>query len=321
VLCFWHAVHLQNTLKLLLKYDAKVNTSGRPPLIAATMNGHIEAINLLLNSGADVNIVDSIVSEFPLMLASVRENLMALKYHLQKGTMIEEPTVTSDNYIAVLNLLLDRGAQVNMQVNNGMPALHVASKMGNIETVKLLLDRGAEVNMLGMTTHGPCSALMRASPLGHTEVVRVLLEAGADVKWCNQHGLSPLDAACTAERAETRKFFLELAVGKEVSINSVQFQFNSEVIELLCHHGAEVNERQLYSSILYGHTETVRQLLLHGAQFSSLLCLAIFAGQTEIVQLLLSNNVPVQPDDVICSIFMQRIEIVRTMFHAMLEIC
>jgi ankyrin repeat protein len=129
------------------------------------MNGHIKAINLLLNSGADVNIVESIGSEFPLIVASCRENALALNDYLQKEAMIEEPIITSDNYIAVLNLLLDRGAQVNMQVDNGMPALHVASKMGNTETVKLLLDRGAEVNRLGTTSTRHCMDPVESSAL------------------------------------------------------------------------------------------------------------------------------------------------------------
>ena len=57
-------------------------------------------------------------------------------------------------------------------------ALMIASHDGHTEVVKLLLDKGAQVNMQGKDGG---SALMIASQNGHTEVVKLLLDKGAQV--------------------------------------------------------------------------------------------------------------------------------------------
>ena len=46
----------------------------------------------------------------------------------------------------VVKLLLDKGANINAQQNDGHTALMAAIRAGHIESVKLLLSRGADVN-------------------------------------------------------------------------------------------------------------------------------------------------------------------------------
>jgi len=56
-------------------------------------------------------------------------------------------------------------------------ALHIASRLGNIDNVVLLLQHGASPDS---ATHDLYTALHIAAKEGHEEVVRILLEHGAN---------------------------------------------------------------------------------------------------------------------------------------------
>ena len=51
-----------------------------------------------------------------------------------------------DGHWTVVDLLLARGAQVNVKDNNGVTALMLASRNGRVEVVQALLAKGAEIN-------------------------------------------------------------------------------------------------------------------------------------------------------------------------------
>jgi ankyrin repeat protein len=76
----------------------------------------------------------------------------------------------------VVKMLLDKGADVNVQGGFYGNALQAASYGGHEQVVKMLLDRDADVNAQG----GEYSnALYAASFRGHEQVVKMLLDAGA----------------------------------------------------------------------------------------------------------------------------------------------
>jgi ankyrin repeat protein len=172
----------------------------------ASLKGHIETVDLLLKSDADVNMIS-----FPgctaLMMASCSLNKTV--FRSQKMPLPDSlPIFTVDDCITLLSLLLlDGGAQVNMQGEGGTSALHLASKMGNMETVRVLLDHGAQVNM---QDDGGMSALhLAASKMGSIEIVRVLLDRGAQVNMQRCDGRSALHISSLASNTEALKLLLK----------------------------------------------------------------------------------------------------------------
>ncbi|KAA0170630.1 hypothetical protein FNF28_01392 [Cafeteria roenbergensis] len=77
--------------------------------------------------------------------------------------------------------LLDAGAPVNRKnhANNGVTALIVAAEHGHKDTVELLLDRGAD---LEATDDDGSTALVFAASGGHKDTVELLLDRGADLE-------------------------------------------------------------------------------------------------------------------------------------------
>ena len=100
-----------------------------------------------------------------------------------------------------MRLLLENGADVNMQGGHHGSALGTASSKGH-EIVRLLPEKGADVNMQG----GVCgSALGEASSKGHEEIVQLLLEKGAKVNMQGGRYGGPLgEAASNGHQAIVR---------------------------------------------------------------------------------------------------------------------
>lgn len=79
-------------------------------------------------------------------------------------------------YTEVVKALIDSGADVNAQRNNGWSALIHAARHGRTETVRVLMDAGADVN--AKSNDGE-TALMLALQYDHTGVVDILKQSGA----------------------------------------------------------------------------------------------------------------------------------------------
>ncbi len=176
-----------------------------------------------------------------------------------------------------VNLLLQNGANVNAQNNNGRTALMDASYCEHTETVAVLLRNGANVNARENGVH---TALMLASAKGHTEIVNLLLQHGADIYAQDNEGLTA--------------FMLASSLGY------------TKIVELLLQNNADVNAQNnngltaLMVASYCEHTETVDVLLQNGANVNArengghtALMVASLEGHTEIVELLLQNGVDV----------------------------
>nr|XP_015202121.1 PREDICTED: ankyrin-3 isoform X44 [Lepisosteus oculatus] len=101
---------------------------------------------------------------------------------------------------------LKAGVDINICNQNGLNALHLASKEGHVEVVAELIKLGANVDA---ATKKGNTALHIASLAGQTEVVKELVTNGANVNAQSQNGFTPLYMAAQENHLEVVKFLLD----------------------------------------------------------------------------------------------------------------
>lgn len=159
---------------MVVKYQAKFLTfkpklnhvaGDYSALHVATQIGFVEAIGLLLDHGANIN-----------LLSPAAGNPDPFKHK---------------SYIKIMNILLDNKADIDFQASDERTVLIAAAMWADqkqaLEKVSLLLDRGAKPDIV---KHGGETALMLAAGRGNDKVVKLLIEKGADVNMKNGAGES-----------------------------------------------------------------------------------------------------------------------------------
>jgi len=142
-------------VKLLLRRGANVklkDEGGHDALSWACAEGRPEAVELLVDGGADIESLDKEYQRTPLMIAAEHGNVRAVE------------------------ILIRRGAKINARDRNDATALIYASFAGRHAVVKLLLEKGADVNAANFRG---VTALQFAKKRGHKEVTDLLMKHGA----------------------------------------------------------------------------------------------------------------------------------------------
>lgn len=175
---------------VLLKNKADIDLpdpDGVSPLLLAILNANWDLAKLLITAGADVNQWD-IFGEAPLLTA------VDLRQRIDGGRASIDPTNTTRG-LAVVNLLIERGADPNMQLlfkpanvrgttfTRGVTPLIRAAFNGDLEVVKILLAHGADATISTADRQTPIHAVLagRAAEPQALELLKVLQKAGTDV--------------------------------------------------------------------------------------------------------------------------------------------
>ncbi|XP_058507297.1 ankyrin-3-like isoform X37 [Solea solea] len=109
---------------------------------------------------------------------------------------------------------LKSGVEINICNQNGLNALHLASKEGHVEVVAELLKLGAAVDA---ATKKGNTALHIASLAGQTEVVKELVTNGANVNAQSQNGFTPLYMAAQENHLEVVRYLLENSASQSMA--------------------------------------------------------------------------------------------------------
>ena len=107
--------------------------------------------------------------------------------------------------IDVACVLLESGADPNLEDDSRQTPLHVAAREGNVEMIRLLLAHGAHVDARNKHKWTP---LHFAASQKHLEAARALLDAGADRRARNTSGETPVKLAWGPDAAAVRELLV-----------------------------------------------------------------------------------------------------------------
>ncbi|KAJ9372842.1 hypothetical protein DTO282E5_2569 [Paecilomyces variotii] len=170
--------------RILLDHQADIYTwdfSSQTPLYYAITGGHIEGARLLLDSGADAN-SKVCIREFALHVAAINEDA------------------------AIVELLLSRGAMLDILDDYGRTPLSHAAEYGRFESARVLLDKGAHPDPIDSEGRTP---LHYAAQSGETGVFKILLHKGANPESTDGYGRTPLWYACRFGHIHIVKILLD----------------------------------------------------------------------------------------------------------------
>jgi hypothetical protein len=157
-------------------------------LHVAAFQGRNDLVRLLLEHGADIQ-KDSAVG-YPLEAASGTEgNTDIIKLLVDEGAQVDAISnecgtsalvrAALNDHTDIVELLLDRKADLNLRTPKSGTALEAASAQGHHEVVKLLLDHCAKMDIKPKF----CGKILKsASSRGHHKVVKLLLKYCAKMK-------------------------------------------------------------------------------------------------------------------------------------------
>jgi ankyrin repeat protein len=177
-------------VEILLRKNVDINLQdpdGVSPLLLAIMNSNWDLAKQLIEAGADVNEWD-IYGESPLFTA------VGQRSQLSGGKGANDP-LNEITGMAIVKLLLDRGANPNMQLffrpanlkgatnTRGSTPLIRAANNADLEVVNLLLQRGADAKIYMADRQTPIMAVLagRASETQAIELITILHDAGTDI--------------------------------------------------------------------------------------------------------------------------------------------
>ncbi|AOF85240.1 ankyrin repeat family protein [Hydrogenophaga sp. RAC07] len=176
---------------------------------SAVKRDDVRTVRQLVQRGFDLNTRNE-AGEHALFLA-LRDDAPEVSSFLigQDTVQIEARTVQDESplmmaalkgRLGVAKRLIERKAEVNKP---GWTPLHYAATNADAQSVsmvRLLLEHHAYIDAESPNGSTP---LMMAAHYGHPTVVKLLLEEGADPMLKNQQGLSAIDFANRAQRAES----------------------------------------------------------------------------------------------------------------------
>lgn len=232
-------------LEMLKQQPGLINTpdrNGNTPLHAAAERGNFEFATILIDRGANPNVVN-------------QHNQTPLDLALHAGPW--KPNASNE----IVSILRTHGAELNA---------HTLAKLGDHQALKNLVSQG-EFDVDDLDPEG-CTALFHAARNNHLHTVEALLSLGAKADLCYEDGQTPLSTACLhslSQECDPKIIDLLIEFGAEETLPAAIIRSNLSLIPQLVEQDRTVLEGQDHTSAIgYAiHTwrpESLKQLLQLG---------------------------------------------------------
>lgn len=309
-------------VEALLVHGARPDLRNRleeTALHVAARAGNDDIVTALLEGGASADLTDA-NGKSALELAlleghrSIADSLLAkgavLRVHSENPNADLYAAAKRGEHAAVVQQLLEQGAQPDVPVDQSITPLHLAAQNGFLPIVVAMVPKCTSINV--QTSFG-ATPLYLAATSGHADVVNALLDAGADPLIENRQGDTALKAALSKGHDEAidalqkrgAVFDVHSLEGVEALVAAAHGGLTLTVTRLL-ENGADPNARSakdgvaLSAAAAQGHAEIVAKLLAAGAEVDpngsdggTPLLLAVQAGRADVVAALLAAGADV----------------------------
>lgn len=288
----WEEGALESAMRLV-KDTSNINikdSNGNTLLLLACKAADIDMVRILLQSNVDVNIQD-LAGRTAFVVACLNNDLEIVKLLLA-------------HHSTVVNKKVSKIYETNSREST---PLHLACLKGYTKLGKLLIENGADVRAEDEDGNTP---LLHACRAGHKELAELLIANGADIKAKDKNNNTLLHFACGQSKWEIVSFLIKS--GADVNAENIfgatplsrAFIGNYyEVAELLIENGAKVNAEYgdgstpLHLASAKGELKVVELLIKKGADIGKInedgntaLHLACKQGETKVVELLIKKG-------------------------------
>ena len=152
------------------------------PLCAASLNGSLKCVSLLLEAGANKDQGRTDNGATPLFIAAHQGHLEVVRFLVESGASKDQGRTDNgmtplfiaahQGHLEVIRFLVESGANKDQgKTDDGMTPLFIAAQNGHLEVVRFLVESGANRDQ-GKTDTG-ATPLFMAAQNGHLEVVRI----------------------------------------------------------------------------------------------------------------------------------------------------
>lgn len=192
-------------------------------LLEAAKNGDTELLKLLDLSGTIISTIRNGCGYTALMIASAEGHLETVQYLIQSRADLNSQNVYGNSvltiamqrqHIAVSKALIKAGADVNFTDSHGETPLTYAAMAGDVELLTDIITAKANLDARNNTKK---TALMLAVRDGHMDATEALINAGANLDLRDIHGNTALYIAIIHENIPV--FDSLVKAGANVNIN------------------------------------------------------------------------------------------------------
>ena len=284
-------------LSFIILSITSLNGCATPSLIKAAYYGDVNTITKLIEEGQDVNLQGGSWHETALSAASRQGHMESVKILLDSGANPNISTKYGGNALTgatwkchsdIARLLVRKGAEINQRnFSHGSTPLMLAVECNDESLVRFLLDHGAKTDIKNRANN---DALMAATMKGFSRMAQILIDYGADVNSKGCGNQTAIYQAAEKNSVETLKILIENGanVNHQIYASCKDGYFNSVPIP---------GWTALMIASAEGYTEAVKILLGSGADPNmaaqngrTALMVAAGEGNIEIVKLLLDNH-------------------------------